>query len=58
MGFIGCGKQMGGLLGGFLGQKGVVALAVCDVDTTRRDAAKQRIVEHYSKGGSRGLERS
>jgi predicted dehydrogenase len=49
MGFIGCGKQMGGLLGGFLGQKGVVAVAVCDVDTTRREAAKQRIVEHYSK---------
>ncbi len=49
MGFIGCGKQMGGLLGGFLGQKGVQAVAVCDVDTTRREAAKKKIVDRYAK---------
>ena len=50
MGFIGMGKQAGGLLGGFLGQKGVQVLAVCDVDTTRREAAKKRVEDHYSKG--------
>ncbi len=38
MGFIGMGKQSGGLLGNFLGQ-GVKVLGVCDVDTTRREAA-------------------
>ena len=54
MGFIGMGKQNGGLLGGFLGQETQV-LAVCDVDTTRREAAKKRVDERYSKqsgGGS------
>lgn len=38
MGFIGMGKQSGGLLGNFLGQ-GVKVLGVCDVDTTRRENA-------------------
>jgi predicted dehydrogenase len=47
--FIGTGKQAGGLIGGFLGNKEVQCVAVCDVDTTRREAAKQRIEEHYSK---------
>lgn len=40
MGFIGMGKQSQGLLNNFLGQ-GVKVLAVCDVDTTRREAAVQ-----------------
>ncbi|MCR4411094.1 MAG: Gfo/Idh/MocA family oxidoreductase [Thermoguttaceae bacterium] len=48
MGFIGMGTQNRGLLGGFLGQETQV-LAVCDVDTTRRNAAKQRVDEHYAK---------
>ncbi len=57
MGFIGMGKQSRGLLGAFLGQNTRV-LAVCDVDTTRREAARQRVDEFYtlragagSKGG-------
>lgn len=54
MGFIGMGTQSRGLLGGFLGQ-GTQVVAVCDVDTTRRDNAKQRVDNYYSqKGGSAG----
>lgn len=48
MGFIGMGKQNKGLLGGFLGSDTQV-LAVCDVDTNRRNAAKKRVDEHYAK---------
>lgn len=55
MGFIGMGTQNRGLLGGFLGQDTKV-LAVCDVDTTRRDAAKQRVDEFYSQKGETGAE--
>ncbi len=43
MGFIGMGKQSGHLLGGFMGQDDLVeVVGVCDVDTTRRTAAKAR----------------
>ena len=49
MGFIGMGIQNRGLLGGFLGQPGVQVLAVCDVDTNRRESAQKRVEEHYSK---------
>lgn len=41
VGFIGTGKQAGILLENFLSQARVVA--VCDVDTRRREAAKHRI---------------
>ncbi len=47
MGFVGMGMQNRGLLGGFLGQDTQV-LAVCDVDTTRRNDAKKRVDEHYA----------
>jgi predicted dehydrogenase len=47
MGFIGMGKQSRSLLGAFLGQDTQV-LAVCDVDTTRRENAKRRVDEFYS----------
>ena len=47
MGFIGMGKQSKGLLGAFLGHETQV-LAVCDVDTTRREAAQKRVNERYS----------
>ncbi|NLF69012.1 MAG: Gfo/Idh/MocA family oxidoreductase [Candidatus Anammoximicrobium sp.] len=53
MGFIGMGKQNRGLLGGFLGQQTKV-LAVCDVDTTRREAAKKRVDEYYAQKGEQG----
>jgi predicted dehydrogenase len=53
MGFIGMGTQNRGLLGGFLGQETQV-LAVCDVDTNRRNAAKERVDEHYKQAGQAG----
>jgi predicted dehydrogenase len=46
MGFIGMGIQARGLMGGFLGQDTRV-LAVCDVDTNRRNAAKQKVDSFY-----------
>ena len=46
MGFIGMGTQSRGLLGGFLGRNTRV-LAVCDVDTTRREDAKQKVDKTY-----------
>jgi predicted dehydrogenase len=46
MGFIGMGKQSRGLLGNFLGQNTQV-LAVCDVDTTRRENARERVNSRY-----------
>jgi predicted dehydrogenase len=57
MGFVGMGRQsgldpkkkrVGGLLGNFLGQDTRV-LAVCDVDTTRRNEAKRCVDEYYGK---------
>lgn len=47
MGFIGMGTQSRGLLGGFLSQDTQV-LAVCDVDTTRREAAQKRVDAFYA----------
>jgi len=51
MGFIGAGNQANGLLGGFLSQKDVRVLAVCDVNTERRNAAKRRVDSNYSNSG-------
>jgi predicted dehydrogenase len=47
--FIGNGTQGKGLMGGFLGKKETQTVAVCDVDTTRREDAKKRVEEHYAK---------
>jgi predicted dehydrogenase len=49
MGFVGMGIQNRGLLGAFLGQPGVQVVAVCDVDKNRRESAKKRVEERYSK---------
>jgi predicted dehydrogenase len=49
LGFIGNGTQGKGLMGGFLGRKETQTVAVCDVDTTRRDDAKKRVEDHYAK---------
>ncbi len=49
LGCIGMGKMMKGHLGNFLQRDDVEVLAVCDVDTTRREAAKQRVDEAYTK---------
>ena len=47
VGFIGMGKQSRGLLNGFLSQNTRV-LAVCDVDTVRREDAKRTVDKHYA----------
>ncbi len=49
LGFIGVGTQNRGHLGHFLGQKDVQVLAVCDVDTTRRDNAKNTVEKKYGE---------
>jgi predicted dehydrogenase len=46
MGFVGMGTQSRGLLGNFLSQDTHV-VAVCDVDTTRRNDAKKKVDRHY-----------
>ena len=46
MGFIGMGKQGRYLLSNFLHQE-TRLLAVCDVDTTRRNDAKLKVDKHY-----------
>jgi predicted dehydrogenase len=46
MGFIGMGMQSRGLLSNFLWQETRV-LAVCDVDSTRRDDAKRKVDKFY-----------
>ena len=52
MGFIGMGKQSRGLLNHFLYRSQV--LAVCDVDTTRREDAKQKVDEFYTRFPDKG----
>jgi predicted dehydrogenase len=42
------GKQMGGHLGSCLNRDDVEVLAVCDVDTTRREHAKKRVDTAYT----------
>jgi predicted dehydrogenase len=49
LGFIGMGKQNRGLLSGFLRMPDVQAVAVCEVDTNRREAAKKQVEEYYTK---------
>lgn len=49
MGFIGMGTQARYLLGGFLNDVEVKVLAVCDVDTTRREFSKKTVDDFYSK---------
>ncbi len=49
LGFIGMGKMNGGHLSGFLGRKEVQIVAVCDVDTNRRENAKKKVEERYAK---------
>jgi len=47
-GCIGMGKMMKGHLGNVLNRDDVEVVAVCDVDTTRREAAKLRVEQAYS----------
>jgi len=53
VGCIGMGKQSRGLMGGFMrGDTRVVA--VCEVDTTRRENAKARVNKQYGTSGGSG----
>lgn len=49
LGFIGVGTQGRGLMGGFLGNPSVQTVAVCDVDTRRRDHARRQVDDRYAK---------
>lgn len=49
IGCIGMGKMMQSHLGNFLRRDDVEVLAVCDVDTTRREDARDRIQKAYSE---------
>jgi len=53
MGFVGMGIQNRHLMGSFLGHE-VQVVAVCDVDTTRREDAKRRVDERYGHKGPGG----
>lgn len=54
VGFIGTGKQGRGLAEAFLQHKRCRVVAVCDVDTTRREAARQRAADYYAKKSDGG----
>lgn len=57
LGFIGCGKRAFELLPAFLGRDDCATLAVCDVDTTRREHCRKMVDERYAagiKGGAPG----
>jgi len=54
LGFIGVGKMNSGHLGHFLGQKDCQVLAVCDVDTTRRENAKKTVEKRYADATKSG----
>ena len=49
IGIIGCGIQSRGLTSGFLKLPNTKVVAVCDVDTTRRENHQQIVHEFYSK---------
>jgi predicted dehydrogenase len=55
MGFIGMGMQSKALLQAFLGQSTQV-LAVCDVDTNRRENAKKTVDAHYGNNDCKAYE--
>jgi len=54
LGFIGMGTQNRGLLNGFLHSKETQVVAVCDVDTTRRENAKKTVEDYYAKQTDKG----
>jgi len=54
LGFIGMGKQNSGLLNGFIHKQDTQVVAVCDVDTTRREHAKRTVEDYYAKQTNRG----
>src|ERR1035437_1470499 len=53
LGFIGTGTQGRGLLNNFLAMPDTQVVAVCDVDTTRREHSKKTVEEFYSIKGNK-----
>ena len=49
LGFIGTGMQARSLMDACLVMSGAQVVAVCDVDTTRREDARKRVEKHYSE---------
>jgi predicted dehydrogenase len=49
LGFIGLGMQGRALMNDFLSREGVQVVAVCDVDTNRREDGKKSVDDHYGK---------
>jgi predicted dehydrogenase len=54
MGFIGMGKQSRGLMRGFISRNNVQVVAVCDVDTTRREDAVKKVNDYYKRNPKKG----
>jgi predicted dehydrogenase len=48
VGFIGYGQRAHSLLRNFLSREDVQVLAVCDVDTTRREVARKSVEDYYA----------
>ncbi len=54
LGFVGLGVQGRGLMGGFLGHREVQVVAVCDVDSNRREDGRKRAEGFYAQKTDRG----
>src|SRR5450759_1472597 len=54
LGFIGLGHQNRGLLSDFINRSTTQVIAVCEVDTTRREAAKKFAEDFYAKKNGQG----
>ncbi len=52
---IGLGPQGRGLMGGFLGHAQARVVAVCDVDTNRREDGKKRVEAYYKNKAESGV---
>jgi predicted dehydrogenase len=55
LGFIGIGKMGQGHLNGFVGYRGIMVTAVADVDTTRREAARELVDSKYAEYERKGV---
>jgi predicted dehydrogenase len=56
VGFIGIGKMGDNHLNQFVGYKDVVVTDVADVDTTRREAARQKVDDKYAEFERKGVQ--
>ena len=57
LGHIGLGGMGSGQLGAFLGDPGTQVMAVCDPFRSKREAARQRAVDHYADQVGKGVYR-